>query len=371
MHLPPFLLDQWLAAHEFSDPPIRYNLASSTGPVWTVGEVTALGDGSFRRTLDDLQLSYAPPQGSLALREQIARIYDVDPDWVVVMTGANEGLLAMFCLAAEPGASVVLPQPMFSTFATLSKAWGMNVRLYELDRENGFSQTAEHVLRAVDGSTRLVLVNTPHNPTGSVMPRKEVERLAAALADRRIPLFVDEVYHPLYFGTAIPSAVGIPNVIGLTDCSKALSIPGLRIGWIVDRDAERRERLINARMYFTISSSPLTEALAVHALRHRDELLSRATNVARTNLALLDGFMTRHGEQLAWARPEGGTVAFPWRRDGKDSRPMCEALARAGVLVSPGDCFDVPAHFRVGFGRETAGFAPALDICARVLRDTS
>src|SRR5262249_22284936 len=131
MHLPPFLLDQWLAAHEFSDPPIRYNLASSTGPAWTFAEVTALGDGSFRRTLDDLQLSYAPPQGSLALRQQIARIYDVDPDWVIAMTGANEGLLAMFCLAAEPGASAVLPQPMFATFATLAKAWGMNVRLYE------------------------------------------------------------------------------------------------------------------------------------------------------------------------------------------------------------------------------------------------
>ena len=64
MRIPPFLLDQWLATYEFASPPIRYNLASSTGPRWTLGDLLALGDGAGLKELGELRLSYAPPQGS-------------------------------------------------------------------------------------------------------------------------------------------------------------------------------------------------------------------------------------------------------------------------------------------------------------------
>src|SRR6185295_13433671 len=88
MRIPPFLLDQWIATYEFASPPIRYNLAASTGPGWTLGELLALGDGAGVNGLDDLRLSYAPPQGTAALREQVAALLDVYPDWVVSTTRA-------------------------------------------------------------------------------------------------------------------------------------------------------------------------------------------------------------------------------------------------------------------------------------------
>src|ERR1700676_5120787 len=113
MHLPPFLLDHWLAAYEFATPPISYNLASSTGPAWTFGELMALGSGEATRNLDELRVSYAPPEGGELLRERIAEFHGVDPDWVVVTTGAAEALSALFFLTAEPGATVVLPFPAF------------------------------------------------------------------------------------------------------------------------------------------------------------------------------------------------------------------------------------------------------------------
>ena len=71
MKLPPFKLDLWLAAHEFATPPIRFNLASSTGPIWKLGELMGLGDGSLP-ALGDLMLSYAPPAGGKLLRERVA-----------------------------------------------------------------------------------------------------------------------------------------------------------------------------------------------------------------------------------------------------------------------------------------------------------
>jgi aspartate/methionine/tyrosine aminotransferase len=369
MRIPPFLLDQWLATYEFASPPIRYNLASSTGPRWSLGDLLALGDSGGLKDLGELRLSYTKPQGSDELRQQVAALHDVDPDWVVITTGASEALSALYCLAAEPGASITLPFPSFPAMPVMARAWGLGVSTYALDRANGFKQSAERVLAAVGESTRLVLVNTPHNPTGSVMPYAELARLAASLEHRLIPLVVDEVYHPLYHDAAPSvSAAKLANTIVVGDLSKALSLPGLRIGWVIDRDARRRERLIDLRSYFTISGSPLTEAIAAHALANRDEILGRVRAVAAANLVALTDFMNAHADTLAWVAPAGGTTVFPWLRDGSDAKELCVALAAAGVLFAPGYTFDAPEHFRLGFGAQAEGFAQALNIVSDTLR---
>src|SRR5262245_42061203 len=366
MKVPPFKLDAWLAAHDFAAPPIRYNLASSTGPGWTLAELMSLGGGS-PRDLGEVRLSYAPTQGGKLLRERIAALHGVDPDHVLVMTGASEALVALTCLFAAPDASIVVPRPVYPALPVLAKTWGLQVREYSLRPEYGFSQTAEGVLSAVDDSTRVVFVNTPHNPTGSVMPANEQRKLAEALAARGIPLIVDEVYHPLYFSAPIPSAVNLPNTIVLGDFAKALSIPGLRIGWLIDADADRREALLDLRSYFTICGSPLAEAVGAHALAHADTILGRLRSVSQANLGLLTKFMLEHREALGWTPPAGGTTGFPWLRDGRDSRPLCETLAKAGVLAAPGDCFDMPPHMRIGVGAVPNGYQDALEIFRAVL----
>jgi aspartate/methionine/tyrosine aminotransferase len=249
----------------------------------------------------------------------------------------------------------------------MANAWGLAARTFLLKREDGFAQSAKQVLESIDGRTALALVNSPHNPTGSAMRRTEIKTLAQALSAHAIPLIVDEVYHPLYFGAAATSASGIPNTIVVGDMSKALSLAGLRMGWIIDADPERRKRIVDARSYFTISGSPILEAIAVVALRHQSAILSRLTSVTEANLALLDGFMRRHADTLSWVRPAGGTVAFPWFRDGSNSRPWCETLAGQGVLVAPGDCFGAPEHFRLGFGAQSDGFGEALELASRSL----
>ncbi len=365
MKVPPFKLDLWLAAHEFATPPIRYNLASSTGPVWTLAELKSLG-GDIP-SLDDLPLSYAPPQGSKLLRERIATLHGVDPEHVLVMTGASEALIALLCMFAQDGGSIALPKPAYPAVPVLARMFGLKVREYELHAAQGFAQTAENVLSVVDASTRVVFVNTPHNPTGSVMVAGEQRKLAEALAARGIPLIVDEVYHPLYFNGDVPCASALPNTIVLGDFAKALSMPGLRIGWLIDRDAGRREALLDLRSYFTISGSPLTEAMGAYALAHAPAIVQRLREVSRANLELLTQFMEEHRSVLDWAPPAGGTTCFPWLRDGRDSRPLCEALAKAGVLAAPGDCFDLPAHFRLGVGAMRRGYAEALEIFRGVL----
>lgn len=362
MDLPIFLLDRWLTAHAFASPPIRFNLAASTGPEWQLGDLLALA-GTGPEALADLALAYAPPAGQPALRAAIGAFLNVDPDWVVVTTGASEALSILMCLASEPGGTITVPEPGYPAVDVLARAWGLAVRRYRLDADAGFAQSAAAVLAATDATTRLALIASPHNPTGSVMGPEEMKALAATLTEQGVPLIVDEVYHPLYFGEIAPSAARLSGVIAVGDMSKALSLPGLRIGWIVERDARRRERIIDARSYFTISGSPLTEGVATIALRAREHLFDRLNRTVTANLAALESWLAAD-ERWDWVRPAGGPIAFPCFRDGRDARPFCERMAARGVLLAPGDCFGMPAHFRIGLGVEPDQFREALAIIA-------
>jgi hypothetical protein len=125
--MPPFLLDHWLAKYQFASPPIAYDLAASTGPKSAVGELLSLGTETSR--LDDVTVSYAPAEGSSALREEIGEFLGVDPDWVVVTTGASEALSVLLCLAARPGGNVVLPSPAFPAFQAMANVWGLGAPL--------------------------------------------------------------------------------------------------------------------------------------------------------------------------------------------------------------------------------------------------
>jgi aspartate/methionine/tyrosine aminotransferase len=340
-------------------------LASSTGPRWSVDDLVRLGNE--RLSFDDVVLAYAPPQGTAALREAVAAFHNVDPDWVVMTTGASEALSILLCLASRSGANIVIPDPAYPAYAAIAQTSGLTTLSYAMESPDGFVQSPDAILAAATDDTIAVILNTPHNPTGVVMERSAVQTLAAALADRSILLLVDEVYHPLYFDGPQQSVAGIPNVIVMSDLSKAMSLPGLRTGWIIDSDPHRREKSIDARSYFTISGSPLLERLATHALIHRQTILSQLQRVAEANLGLLGALIEGSSGRLAWTHPQGGTTCFPWFTDRRDSRPFCQKLADAGVLVAPGDCFGHSSHMRIGFAQQVDGFGEAVRRIAAML----
>ena len=359
MQLAPFLLDEWLEQKFSADPPIEYDLGSSTGPVWTLGELLAL-EGLDARELTATALSYTSPRGTAELREEIARMQGVGPDDIQIVTGAAEALLALFYLAAEPGANVILPDPAFPANIVLADSLGIQVRRYHLRAENGFVIDPDEIRGLVDSNTRFLLVNSPHNPTGAVVSEKEMEGLHDLCVDRGVAFVSDEVYHPIFHGATMRSAARLPHATVLGDLSKALCLSGLRTGWIVERDPARREKFTTARSYFTVSNTVLGERLAALAIRQREAIYERARRVAGENLALLDTVMAQTGV-LRWVRPAGGMTAFPWLADGSDGREFCRRMAQHGVLLAPGDCFGMPAHIRLGFAASGDKFAGALE----------
>lgn len=358
MQLKPFLLDAWLDQFEHIT---EFNLAASTGPVWTLNEVLTLAGEETRDRFLNHNLVYSRPAGADSLREAIAEMQDVPVESVQIVTGASEALVALMWLAAEPGANVIIPLPGFTTFSALPESLGLQTRFYHIRRENGFRIDPEEIKRLADSNTKLILINSPHNPSGATVSDDEMEMLHAFASERGIQLVSDEVYHPIYHGTQSRSAARLPNATVIADLSKAFSLAGVRTGWMIDHNAQRRQRYWTARSYFTITNSSPGEILSEVAIRNREAVLGKAQQTASRNLDLLRRFMADHSDVLGWIPPRGGMTAFPWLLSGENARPFCEAAAQRGILLAPGDCFDAPDHFRLGFAAAGDTFSKALD----------
>ena len=358
MQLKPFLLDTWLDPYEHT---IEFDLAASTGPVWTVNDVLALADDETHHRFLNHDLVYSRVGGVDSLREAIAEMQRVPTESVQIVTGAAEALLIVMWLAAEPGANVILPLPGFATFSAIPESLGLENRFYHVRRENGFRIDLDEIRQLADSKTKLVLINSPHHPTGATISDAEMEALHDYAVERGIQLVCDEVYHPIYHGTQMKSAARLPHATVIGDLSKAFSLPGVRTGWIIDHDAQRRQQYWTARAYFTITNTTTGEILSEIAIRKRDTVLGKTQEVASRNLKLLEPFMAEHRDILGWISPQGGMPACPWLVSGENARPFCQAATEHGILLAPGDCFDAPSHFRLGFAAAGDNFPKALD----------
>jgi aspartate/methionine/tyrosine aminotransferase len=358
VELPPFRLDQWLGQNAER---ARFHLGGSTGPQWTLAELLQLDGADTLPRLLESGVAYGQASGRPDLREALAAMHGVSASKVLVVNGGSEALLHLFFHAARAGANVVVPFPGFPPYHVLPESLGLEVRTYPLRRENAYRIDANDVMRHVDAKTALVLVNSPHNPTGAAPTDDEMRELHDAVSGRGVQFVCDEVFHPIYHGPARRSASRLAGATVIGDLSKALSLPGLRIGWIVEPDDERRHGYVNAREYFSVSNTIVGEFFAEIAIRHREDILRRTREVTAANLPLVEALVQQHSELLDWVRPDGGMTAFIRLRGGRNARGLCEALLTEGILLTPGDCFNVPDHVRLGFGVERARFPEAMD----------
>ena len=359
-----FLLDQWLQNHVSAE----FNLGGSTGPRWKAFELLALAGPHAGKRILDLELSYSPTAGALGLREAIAEMQGVSAEDVVVLAGSAEALFHVFYLAAEPGANVVIPFPCFPSHQMIPKSLGFELRHYHLRPETSYTIDLDEVKRLADDRTKILVVNSPHNPTGATLSNEELESLHDFAAGRGIQFVCDEVFHPIYHGRETDSAARFPYATVIGDFSKALSFPGLRLGWIIERERARRTEYLNAREYVSVSNTPIGEFLGEIAIRNRQKILARTREVTCANLELLDHVLAEHADILDWIRPRGGMTGFARLISGASARHFCEAALEHGLLLAPGDCWGVSDHFRIGFGVGREWYPRAMDRLSELLR---
>ncbi len=294
MHLEPFHLERYFARHEFS---ARYLLSSSDCEALSLAEVLALADEECRRLWEGLRLGYTESPGLPLLRRAVADLYEgVAPDEVLEVV-PEEGILLAMVTLLEPGDHVIATWPGYQTLYGIARQMGCDVTYWQPDEAAGWRFDVDDVRRALRPTTRLVVVNLPHNPTGALLDREAFDELVGLVEDAKATLFSDEMYRWLERdpGQRLPAAVERSRrAVTLCGLSKSFSLPGLRVGWLVTHDRETARRLAVAKDYTTICGSAPGEVLAVVALRHAEAIAARNRERVAANVERFNAFVERH-----------------------------------------------------------------------------
>ncbi len=354
MRIADFELERYFARWEFA---VRHLLCASDVEGWPMGELLALADEETTALWRDLRLGYTEAPGHPLLRREIAGLYDTaDPEDVLVLSGAEEGIFALLNVLLGAGDHAIVTWPGYQSLYEVARACGADVTLHELREDAGWAIDIDTLRREVTPRTRLIVVNAPHNPTGMLPDRGTFDALVAIAAEADARLLVDEVYRYLEFeeDDRLPAGVDAGrHVISLGVLSKSFAMAGLRIGWLATRDRDLLVRVAAFKDYTTICASAPSEILALIGLRARDAVLARSRALVLENLAAVDQLFGRWPETLSWVRPRGGSIGFPRLRADLDvDRFSAELVEAEGVLLLPGSRFGHPGnHFRIGFGR--------------------
>jgi capreomycidine synthase len=336
-------------------------LCSSGVEEFRFGELRAVLDLSLA-DLDGVLIEDSDSMGSDGLRGAIAGLYrDEDPASVLVTHGSSEAIfLAMTSLLA-PGDDVVVMQPCYQGLYSLAEAAGCRITPWRLEFDAGFRPDIAALERLVTPRTRMIVVNSPNNPTGAVLTEREQDAVVRIATDCGSLVFWDDAFAALSFaGDALPERRRTRSEIRIGTLSKSYGLPGLRVGWCV-ASPELLAEMVRTRDYVTLNLSPLIELIAERALARGRSLLERRLPQVRRNLQLLRAWAAENAEHVEWVEPEGGVSVFPRFTSAIDVDALCEELVtEKGVFVLPGSCFGEPRHVRLGFGGDGAAFAEGL-----------
>jgi aspartate/methionine/tyrosine aminotransferase len=355
MRIPDFELERYFARWEFA---VRHVLCASDVEGYAMADLLALADDETRALWDGLRLGYTESTGHPLLRREIAALYDgISADEVLVFAGAEEAIFCGVNVLLGPGDHAIVTSPGYQSLHEVARATGADVTLHELFEADDWALDVERLRAALRPSTRLVVVNVPHNPTGMLPTHAEWRALTELCADAGIHLLSDEVYRFLEFDPAdrlIAGADALELGVSVSVLSKSFALAGLRIGWLATRDRDLLARAAAFKDYTTICSSAPAEILGIVALRARQTVLARSLGIVSSNLALLDRFFADRPEEFRWVRPRAGSVGFPRMTSARTTIDLfaAELVEAEGVLLLPGSRIGHTGdHFRIGFGR--------------------
>ncbi len=302
------------------------------------------------RAIEAGETRYTPPAGMKALRQAIAeyagqqRGLHIDPGQVVVGPGAKPNLFFPALAVIEPGDEVIYPDPGFPTYAAMIAVAGGTPVPVPLREENQFSFDLQAFQRLISPRTKLVILNSPSNPTGGVMPLSDLQEVAQAAINHDLWVLSDEIYSRLaYDHLSVPSIASLPGMLSRTiivdGFSKTYAMTGWRLGYgIMPVElAQVVELLLTHSIGCT---AQFTQLAGVEALRGPQDKVSEMLGEYQGRRdAIVDGLNKIPG--VSCQKPQGAFYVFPnVKAFGISSSAMANLLLeKAGVAVLPGSAF--------------------------------
>lgn len=310
--------------------------------------------------INDDRNRYTVTQGIPELREKLkdryaARFGDVDDSETMVTCGVSGGLMLAFLALLNPGDEILIPDPYFVMYRHLATMVGATATTYNTYPD--FKPTAAAIREQISDKTRLIVLNSPSNPTGYAINEAEARELAALSDETGIPLISDEIYEDfIYAGRHVSPREFTKNCIVLSGASKSMGMPGWRMGWLLaQRDLV--ERMYSLQQFsFVCAPAPLQWA----ALKGLDQDFSEHREEYRAKRDLVyEGLK----DSYRIVKPSGAFYMFPFLPEGTDSGRFIEACIKRELLVVPGGaCSDRDTNFRLCFAATDDKLNRAVDM---------
>lgn len=353
MKIKPFAVEEWMNKWETG---ASYNIAETCVDSISIRELFDLTGEDLEQFLNhfcERRMTYGAIEGAPDFKKGICGLYrTLKPEHIVPTHGAAGANHHIFYSLLSPGDRVVSVMPTYQQLYSIPESYGADVRIVKLKKENNDLPNLSELRDLAAPGTKMICINNPNNPTGALMDETYLLEIVEIARKADAYLLCDEVYRHLGQDDAwCPSVADLyEKGISVSSMSKVFSLAGLRLGWIATRDKSVIQSVLSHRDYDLISCGMFDEAVAAVALSHKNEILARNRGIVRENLAVLDRWI-KNNPHFDYIKPAAGTTALIYYDFSKDSYAFCEELyQKTGALVTPGDCFEEPHSFRIGYG---------------------
>ena len=354
MKIKPFGVEMWMNEFETK---CEFNLAETCVASLTIEQLIEIA-GKNDATLSELlpmKMTYGAIEGSDRLRDAIGALYTQQRRNNIVVTHGAIGANALVHeTLVEPGDHVISVRPTYQQHYSIPESYGATVEILHLRPENDFLPDLDEFRAMLRPNTKLVVLNNPNNPTGSLMQTEALEAFCEIASGSGAYILCDEVYRGTN-QTGDGFAPAIADVydrgISVGGMSKTFSLAGLRLGWVAGpRDVI--EAVMIHRDYNTISVGVLDDYFAAMALEAKDKIIARSQAITRGNLQILSRWVDSE-PLMSWVKPKAGTTALLRYDIDMPSRDFCvDLLHETGVMFTPGSVMGMEGWLRIGFAND-------------------
>ncbi len=322
-------------------------------------------------SLEKGQTYYTSNSGLLELREEICNYlkkFDLSytPGQVLVTVGGSEAIDLVMRTVLSRGDEVIIPEPSFVCYKPCAlMAGGVPVTI-ETKAENAFKLTADELLEKITPKTKLLVLSYPNNPTGAVMERKDLEKIAKVAIDKNIMVLSDEIYAELTYKGKHTSIASLPGMkertIVVNGFSKAFAMTGWRLGFVVGHPTLIKQ-LTKVHQYAIMSSPTTSQYAAIEALRNGEESIAKMVSEYNDRRKIITDAFNKMGYPCF--SPLGAFYIFPCiKSSGLSSEEFCERLLmQQKVALVPGTAFGESGegYVRVSYAYSIKQISKALE----------
>jgi aspartate/methionine/tyrosine aminotransferase len=345
----------------------RFNLATSG--------LTNVAIRELPISAEPVEITGPGGYGYEPLQQRLARHTDAPVECVVAATGASMANHLAIAVALDPDDEVLIEQPAYGLFVDVANYLHARVTRFQRQLATDFAIDSAEIEALLTPKTRLLVVSNLHNPSGALIPEHTLRTIGELARARGVFVLVDEAYREMLFERPAPSAFSVGQKLGAesnpfivtNSLTKTYGVSGLRCGWILARP-ELARRMWRLNDLFGVNAAHPAEQLSVRALDSLESLRARSHAILSANRALLNDFLDSRND-LECFRPLGGTVVFPRLRDGNAELFVERLRDKYETSVVPGKFFEMPNHFRIGVGADTAMVRGGLERLATALTE--